>query len=765
MKIGVTRFGSAVVALVLGAGPALATEYHVAVTGSDGNPGTAGAPFRNIQKAADVMQAGDICTVHAGLYREWVKPARGGSSEAARITYRAAKGEAVYISGAERITSWVQEGSVWKAILPNTTFGTFNPYSFLINGDYLTFGGDKHLGAVYLDGALYIEKLTEGEVTSTPGTWRATVDAANTTIWANFGAKNPNTQNTEINVRRYVFAPTVISLGYITVDGFHMLQAATNWAPPLRLQDGLLMTNWGFRWIIQNNELSDSRAVCLAGGKGTANGSRSIDRVGNHIVRQNIIRRCRQAGIAGEGGWVNSLIERNLIEDINPLRDFGGWEGGGIKIHDAIDVVIRNNVIRKIHGGPSGAEDGIWLDWEAQGSRITGNVLYEVDQSLILLEMDHGPNLLDNNVFIGSNLGEVSDACIYVHNLFATSGLGTNGGDGRAPGWFTPHTTTSAGSGPLTSVDNKYFNNIYAGGGVGGVGSHPGFASDYGVYYGGAGKTSWGDAHSVVSSFAPGVTAASLPNGVTVSFKTDSAPTDVACPLITRDFIGLASVTHQGIENHDGSGITIDRDLLGTARNLTHPTAGPLEAPAGSHTITLLVGPDSPLPGTGGMGTGGTGGTSGSGGTGGTGGMPDAGSGGTPGPDAGPRDAAGPDAMTRDSGGALDASPREVGAGTGGASGTGGVMGSGGSPGTGGTVAGTGGQGGTVAGTGGQVGNPGTGGAGTGGDEGGSGTGGGTRRSGSHGGCSLAQRDQGWGGLLGMAGLLALILTRRRRGQ
>jgi hypothetical protein len=754
---------AAFVSVLATSASALATEYHVATTGNDGAAGTAAAPFRTIQKAADVMQAGDICTVHAGLYREWVKPPRGGTSATNRIVYRAASGEAVYVSGAERITTWTQEGSVWKAVLPNTTFGAVNPYSAKITGDYLVYGGDKHQGAVYLNGELYVEKLTEAEVTGTPGQWRALVDASNTTIWANFGAKNPNTETAEITVRKYVFAPTAVGLGYITLEGFHILQAATNWAPPLAMpQEGMVMTNHGLGWIIQNNELSDSRAVCLAVGVGTANHSSDPSKTGNHLIRNNLFRRCGQGGIVGNAGAPVSIIERNLIEEVNPLTDFGGWENAGIKLHQAVDVVIRNNVIRKVHAGGA-AGYGIWLDWQNQGNRVTGNVIYQTDWSTIQLEMNHGPNLIDNNILIGSGISDVSDNTIYVHNLITQSGLGVSGGDGRTPGWYTPHTFTRVGTGTLMTIDNKYFNNIYAGGGVGGLQQKSGFASDYGVYYGGASKTSWGDAHSIVAGFSADVSVTSLPNGATVSFKTDSAPVDVACPLITRDFIGASAVTKQGIENHDGSPITVDRDLLGNARNTTHPVAGPLESPAGNQTVTLLAGPTAPLPGTGGSG-GGTGGSPGTGGagTGGAGG----GTGGTGGGGAGGADG-GVDAGAKGGmGGTPDAGPKGGAGGTGGIAGTGGASGTGGATATGGT-GGTGGTSGTggVVGTGGQ-GVSGTGGAGTGGFSGetGGAPGGGGRRSGaSDRGCSFSPGRRGQGDLLAVIALLFLARARRRR--
>ena len=38
-------------------------EYYVSVNGDDQNPGTREAPFRNIQRFADIAQPGDICLV------------------------------------------------------------------------------------------------------------------------------------------------------------------------------------------------------------------------------------------------------------------------------------------------------------------------------------------------------------------------------------------------------------------------------------------------------------------------------------------------------------------------------------------------------------------------------------------------------------------------------------------------------------------------------------------------------------------------------
>ena len=104
-------------------------EYHVSVNGADQNEGSAAAPFATISRAAAIAKPGDTVIVHAGEYREWVKPENGGSSEFERITYRAAEGEKVVIKGSERITCWENiEGTVWKAELPDSMFGDYNPY-------------------------------------------------------------------------------------------------------------------------------------------------------------------------------------------------------------------------------------------------------------------------------------------------------------------------------------------------------------------------------------------------------------------------------------------------------------------------------------------------------------------------------------------------------------------------------------------------------------------------------------------------------------
>jgi len=123
------------IALLSLASAGFATEYHVALTGNDGNDGSTTKPLRTIQHAADLSHPGDIVTVHAGIYRERVNPPRGGMSDQNRITYQAAHGERVTITGAEPIKGWVKvQHDTWKVVIPNIFFGDFNPFASKVQG-------------------------------------------------------------------------------------------------------------------------------------------------------------------------------------------------------------------------------------------------------------------------------------------------------------------------------------------------------------------------------------------------------------------------------------------------------------------------------------------------------------------------------------------------------------------------------------------------------------------------------------------------------
>lgn len=81
--------------------------YHVAMTGSDSNPGTSERPWRTIQHAADALSPGNIVYVHDGVYTESVLISHSGSS-GNPITFAAYPGENTALDGS---------GSEWAGFI------------------------------------------------------------------------------------------------------------------------------------------------------------------------------------------------------------------------------------------------------------------------------------------------------------------------------------------------------------------------------------------------------------------------------------------------------------------------------------------------------------------------------------------------------------------------------------------------------------------------------------------------------------------------
>ncbi len=456
--------------------------YHVAVNGNNDNSGSILKPFRTISAAAKKAMPGDEIIVHAGVYREQVAPPRGGHSEKDRIWYRAAKGEKVEVKGSEIIKGWKRlDTSVWVVTIPNHFFGKFNPYLDTIHGDWLTKGSWCHTGQVYLKGQPLIEtndlaKLHAATVKAP--LWYCKVDEKNTVIWASFFNEDPNETMVEINVRQAVFYPSQPGINFIGVSGFVMSQAATPWAPPTAEQIGLIGTHWSKGWVIENNDISYSKCVGITLGKygdEWDNKSESVEgyiktteraldhswnkgHIGSHLVRNNQISHCGQAGIAGSLGAIFSTISGNSIHDIADQKLFWGYEMAGIKLHAAIDVDISHNHIYRTEGG-------IWLDWMAQGTRVTKNFLHDNRVQDFSLEVDHGPVLVDNNLFLSPEQAQVrlSQGVAFVNNLIAWKLWQTNDADPRATPFMKPHSTAIAGFHNNPCGDTRFYNNVFLG--------------------------------------------------------------------------------------------------------------------------------------------------------------------------------------------------------------------------------------------------------------------------------------------------------------
>jgi alpha-N-arabinofuranosidase len=584
---------------------ARAANFYIAVDGSDSNPGTAEMPFRTIQHAADLAQPGDVISVRAGVYHECVNPPRGGLSETQRIVYEAAPGEKVVITGSEVVTNWTRAGAhVWKTTLPNSFFGDFNPYTNVIHGDWFdSLGRIHHTGAVYLDGEWLTEAVAVDDVFKPIGRlalWFARVDDENTTIWAQFKNADPNRGQVEINVRQTVFYPRKTGINYLTVRGFTLEDAATPWAPPTAEQIGLIGTHWSKGWIIESNVVRYSMCGGITLGKygdrwdnraGTASGYVGTIRraltngwneatIGHHIVRDNDISHCEQAGVVGSLGGAFSSITDNNVHDIHVMNWFSGAEIAGIKLHGAIDVTIAHNQICR-------CPRGIWLDWMAQGTRISDNLFHD-NGSDIFFEVDHGPFLVDNNIFLSRNaLSLNSQGGAFVHNLFAGS-FRLYPYDARQTPFLKTHSTRIAGLHNNPSGDVRFYNNLFIkhfdlneldhaklpvwmGGNVFLDGAKPSrFERDPLVKKNLLVELHFGPAFSLAQKEGHFY----LRMNFNKSWRTERTR-----KVVTSELLGRAAIPNLPFEQPNGEAICISTDYFGESRNESNPTPGPFECP------------------------------------------------------------------------------------------------------------------------------------------------------------------------------------------
>ncbi len=492
-------------------------NYYVDANAAKGGNGTQNKLFQTISEAAAIANSGDEVLVAPGVYREYVNPAHGGTDDYNRIVYRSTTPLGAVITGAEPVKNWVKfDGDVWMVRIANGLFGNYNPYTTIIKGDWYNALVPAHTGEVYLNGKSMYEAFSIQEV-QTPSIYPCSWDPAGTlykwftqqdqdftVIYANFQGKNPNTENVEINVRRNCFYPDKNGVGYITLSGFVVKQAATTWAPPTAYQEGMVGPHWSKGWIIEDCEISDSKCSGISLGKylqpnnenkwttkfykdGTQTERDAIcqaqlegwtkENIGSHIIRRCNIHDCGQTGIVGHLGGVFSIIEDNHIHHINNKQDLAGAEIGGIKMHAAIDVIIRRNHFHH-------CTRGLWLDWQAQGTRVSQNLFHdnvppkgtEIADSLalaedIFIEVSHGPTLIDNNLLLSNCACRISTQGIaLVHNLIAGSfiwvGNGTDNGGIKFPSprytpYHVPHRTEVAGFMTILHGDARFYNNIF----------------------------------------------------------------------------------------------------------------------------------------------------------------------------------------------------------------------------------------------------------------------------------------------------------------
>jgi len=215
----------------------LSATYFVSVSGgSDENPGTEEEPFKSIQKAADVMVAGDNCMIDDGVYRESITLKSSGTEEKP-ISFIAMEDAEVVISGTDILDvnwvgyfdydrTWTDEGEK-----------TFQSQGVPKEG--------KNYTALYMDGEL-ISRIDSPKELDGPAKWylQAEDDYVRILLWPpedeNISESVDDAYNSpvkyEIEAKLRDFAFIASNIDYIAISGISLfavenkLDNSNNWS-------------------------------------------------------------------------------------------------------------------------------------------------------------------------------------------------------------------------------------------------------------------------------------------------------------------------------------------------------------------------------------------------------------------------------------------------------------------------------------------------------------------------------------------------------
>jgi parallel beta helix pectate lyase-like protein/uncharacterized protein DUF1565 len=420
----------------------------------DNGPGTKARPFRTINKAAQLLQPGERVVIASGTYRECVRPARGGTSPSHMISYEAAPGAKVVITGSEVLKDgWVQASvpvggpggggrgsspaqppvTTWRYEFSGAMFpDAYQPFALpSIMGSWSWLDPRvadmgpflRRRGLVFVDGsplepveqqrelaAPRLQPFPDFTVPAQPQNGlpprrrggpimqevggspdaRVWVDPSGRAIQIRLASGTPADHVIEATTRQATFVPAQSGTSFIRIKGLTFQHAANAYPFP---QFGMISCAGGDHWILEDTTIEWANGGGVSIGR-DANSGASQRAGASHILRRNTIRYCGIEGIGGMG-TTNTLIEDNLIEWCGWADAERGWEAAGAKFHFARNLLFRRNVVRHMRHA-----NAIWLDSGDVNCRLTRNIFADVlsVSAAVHMEMNTQPNQIDNNI-------------------------------------------------------------------------------------------------------------------------------------------------------------------------------------------------------------------------------------------------------------------------------------------------------------------------------------------------------------------------------
>lgn len=381
-----------------------ANVLHVALTGSDTNPGSAAAPLRHISRAFGASTTGTTIVVHGGVYREateWIGH---------RITVQPAPHESVWISGADPVSGWVRDTTsiagttVWRHDNWTVNFcasGLSSCYNPGIIDPAHPAAGLPDL--LFFDGRPFEQVVSLSAITA----GRFYVDHTRKSLFVGSDPANHAVEASTREVAMKIYGPGSV------IRGIGVTSFSPHWN-----NDKHQMVVSGASNVVWENDVFAHSAVAGLGVYGQPGA-----RASGVVVRNS---RFVNNGFQGLNAWQTDglLIEGSAFTYNNAEQfDHGPNElagASGAKISTATNTTVRTSLFDRNIG------NGLWFDVQCSNSFAVGNNIYDNVGSGLDYEISH-------TAFFGSNVIVGNGGGIHVSNADGVSIINNTLAENYAP--------------------------------------------------------------------------------------------------------------------------------------------------------------------------------------------------------------------------------------------------------------------------------------------------------------------------------------------
>ena len=333
---------------------------------NDANPGSDAQPLRTISRAAELVQPGDVVKIHSGVFREKVTIKESGTKEQP-ISFEAAPGAQVVITGADPLTGWTKE--------------TAN--SFSVSWPFKLFQGDDHnpRGSEQIFVSRQLNRKVPSPTDLTNGTF--CVDLASKRLHL-FASRNPDDEQAE----RPIEGATRSETWTVTGSNVHTRGLCFRYAAN-RAQQAMVRFR-GAQAVVED---------CIFEWSNSTGASFQAEDI--------IVRRCLFQD-NGQQGFTANRAHRLLMDGCtvqrNNVKNYPrGWEAGGNKLCFTRGAILENCRFLKNHG------NGVWFDISNQDCTVRHCLIADNEDAGIFYEISYGLHAHDN-VIVGNGLAGTKGA-------------------------------------------------------------------------------------------------------------------------------------------------------------------------------------------------------------------------------------------------------------------------------------------------------------------------------------------------------------------